>query len=140
MFRDEKILISLSLVLLIALSSTLYFGQTEVIFGFLNFFGLNSTQAIDFIENLFIIENEFFPKDATVYLGSIGYLLSFILLFILKILSKPKRKKVVLAGVSLLLLGFFEMIFLDISVVGWLVGPIMMITGFLLYKKSRLFF
>ncbi|KAF0091588.1 MAG: hypothetical protein FD141_1377 [Fusobacteria bacterium] len=140
MFRDEKLLIRLSLFLLIALSTTLYFGQSEVINSWLNFFGLNSAQAILFIENLFVVENEFIPKEANVYLGMIGYMLSLILLFILRTLRKTKGKRVVFTGVTLLTLGFIEMIFLDISVVGWLAGPMMMIAGFLLYKKSRLYF
>ncbi len=140
MFRDEKFLIRFSLFLLITLSTTLYFGQSEVINALMSFFGFDSVQAIKFVENLFIIENEFFPKEINRYLGIIGYLLSLILLFLLRLLKKPKRKHVVFAGVTLLSLGFFEMIFLDISVVGWLSGPIMMITGFLLYKKSFYFF
>lgn len=140
MFRDEKILIRVSFILLISLSTTLYFGQNEVINAWMSFFGLNSSQAILFIENLFIIENEFFSSDVNVYLGIIGYFFAFLLLLFLVILRKPKRKHVVFVGVSLLILGFMEMILLDISVIGWLTGPIMMIAGFLTYKKSRLFF
>lgn len=140
MFRDEKFLIRLSLFLLIILSTTLYFGQSEVINAWMNFFGFDSSQAIIFVENIFIVENEFFSKEVNSYLGTIGYFFSFILLFILRILRKHKRKYIVFAGVSLLSLGFIEMIFLDISVAGWLVGPMMMIAGFLIYKKSRLFF
>lgn len=140
MFRDEKILIKVSILLLITLSTTLYFGQSEVINTWLNLIGLNSYQAIEFVENLFIVENEFFSSEVNLYLGIIGYFLSFILIFILRLLKKPKRKHVVFSGVALLTLGFSEMIFLDISVVGWLTGPIMMIAGFLIYKKSRLFF
>jgi hypothetical protein len=140
MFRDEKILIRVSIFLLISLSTTLYFGQNEVINYWMSFFGLNSSQAIVFIENLFIVENEFFSKDVNVYLGVIGYFFSFLLFLTLGILRKPKRKRVVFTGISLLILGFIEMILLDISVIGWLVGPMMMIAGFLIYKKSRLFF
>lgn len=140
MFRDEKLLIRVSLFLLIILSTTLYFGQSEVINNWMSFFGLDSAQAILFVENLFIVENEFFSKEVNSFLGIIGYFFSFILTFILRVLRKPKRKLIVFAGISLLSLGFLEMIFLDISVVGWLIGPMMMIAGFLLYKKSRLFF
>lgn len=140
MFRDEKILIRVSIFLLISLSTTLYFGQSEVINSWMSFFGLNSSQAIVFIENLFIVENEFFSKDVNVYLGIIGYFFSLLLFLTLVFLRKPKRKRVVFTGISLLILGFIEMIFLDISVIGWLVGPMMMIAGFLIYKKSRLFF
>jgi hypothetical protein len=140
MFRDEKILIRVSILLLISLSTTLYFGQDEFINVWMNFFGLNSSEAIEFVKNLFIVENEFFSKNVNVYLGIIGYFISFILVFILRLLRKPKRKYVIFAGVSLLILGFIEMILLDISVVGWLAGPMIMIAGFLIYKKSRLFF
>jgi hypothetical protein len=140
MFRDEKILIRVSLFLLLSLSTTLYFGQNLVINYWMSFLGLNSSQAIVFIENLFIVENEFFSKDVNVYLGVIGYFFSFLLFLTLGILRKPKRKRVVFTGISLLILGFIEMILLDISVIGWLVGPMMMIAGFLIYKKSRLFF
>lgn len=140
MFRDEKLLIRVSLFLLLCLSTTLYFGQLEVISFFLDFVGFNSLQAKEFVGNLFIVENEFFSSEVNIYLGVIGYILSFILFIILVFLKKPKRKVVLFSGVALLSLGFLEMIFLDISVVGWLVGPMMMIAGFLIYKKSRLFF
>lgn len=140
MFKDEKILIRVSFFLLIILSTTLYFGQNEVINSWMSFFGLNSSQAVVFFENLFIVENEFFSKDANVYLGIIGYFFSFLLFLILGILRKPKRKHVVFTGISLLILGFKVMILLDISIIGWLVGSMMIIAGFLIYKKSRLFF
>lgn len=140
MFRDEKLLIKIAMVLLLALSTTLYFGQREVIGTWLDLIGLNSLQAIGFVENIFIVENEFFSSEANEYLGLAGYFLSFLLLVILRLLKKPKRKIVVISGVSLLIIGFIEMILLDISVVGWLLGPMMMIAGFLIYKKSRLFF
>lgn len=140
MFRDEKLLIRISLFLLLCLSTTLYFGQQEIISFFLDFVGFNSLQAKEFVGNLFIVENEFFSSEVNIYLGVIGYILSFILFIILVFLKKPKRKAVLFSGIALLSLGFLEMIFLDISVVGWLVGPMMMIAGFLIYKKSRLFF
>lgn len=140
MFKEEKILIRLSLLLLLALSTTLYFGQSEVIYSWLSFFGLNSPQAIKFVENLFLIENGLFSDDLNRYMGILGYLFSLNLVVLLRILSKPKRKHVIFAGVSLLLMGFIEMFLMDISVIGWLVGPMMMIAGFLMYRKSRLFF
>ena len=140
MFKEEKILIRLSLLLLLLLSTTLYFGQSEVINYWLSFFGLNTIQAIKFVENLFLVENGLFPSKFNMYMGILGYLFSVNLIILLRILVKPKRKHVIFAGVSLLTMGFIEMFLMDISVIGWLVGPMLMIAGFLLYRKSRLFF
>lgn len=140
MFKEEKILIRLSLLLLLLLSTTLYFGQSEVIYYWLSFFGLNTVQAIEFAENIFLVENGLFPEKFNIYMGILGYIFSFNLIIILRILVKPKRKHVIFSGVSLLTMGFIEMFLMDISVIGWLAGPMLMIAGFLLYRKSRLFF
>ena len=140
MFKEEKILIRLSLLLLLLLSTTLYFGQSEVINYWLSFFGLNTIQAIEFVENLFLVENGLFPSKFNMYMGILGYLFSFNLVVILRILVKPKRKHVIFSGVLLLTMGFIEMFLMDISVIGWLAGPMLMIAGFLLYRKSRLIF
>ncbi len=136
MFKEERILLKLSLVLILALSTTLYFGQQETILAALTFFGLNSAQAIKFIENLFFVENALIPEQFNIYIGIVGYISSLFIIIILRILVKPKRKFVIFAGVASLILGFTYMVILDISVVGWLAGPMMMIAGFLLYKKS----
>lgn len=140
MFRDEKLLIRSSLILLICLSTTLYFGQLDVISACLEFVGFNSLEAKEFVGNIFIVENEFFSSEFNRYSGVIGYFISFMLIVILILLKKPKRKYVIISGVILLALGFLEMILLDISVVGWLIGSMMIIAGFLIYRKSSLFF
>ncbi len=139
MFKEERLLLKLSIFLILILSTTLYFGQVETIFKTLTFFGLTSEPAIKFVENLLLIENAFLPEKINIIIGINGYIIAFIIFIINRLLVKPKRKKVIFSGITLLILGFLEMILLDISVVGWLAGPIIMISGFLIYKKSFYF-
>ena len=140
MFKEEKILLTTSFFLLLVLSTTLYFGQEEVITYLVGFLGIDSYQAVLFLENLFVVENEFFVREFNFYMGLFGYVLSLLLLLMMRVIKKPKRKQIAFAGSALLLLGFLQMILMDISVIGWLIGPMMMISGFLLYRKSFLFF
>ncbi|MDD2370548.1 MAG: hypothetical protein PHQ32_00905 [Firmicutes bacterium] len=136
MFKEERILLKLSILLILALSTTLYFGQQETILATLNLFGLNSNQAIKFVENLFLIEHALFPEQFNIYMGILGYISTLVVFIATRLLIKPKMKRVFIAGISLIILGFIDMIILDISVIGWLAGPMIMIAGFLIYRKS----
>lgn len=139
MFREEKILHRLSTLLILALSITLYFGQSETIHVVLSFLGLDSSEAIAFVENLFIVEHAMIPARFDQYMGIAGYVLTSIMIFLAVLMRRPKRKHVAFTGVALVIMGFVVMFVLDISVIGWLCGSMMMISGFLTYKKSRLF-
>ena len=139
MFKEEKILHQLSTLLILALSTTLYFGQKETIHVVLSFLGLYSKEALVFIENLFILEHAMIPARFDQYMGIAGYLLTLIMVFLALLMRRPKRKHVAFTGIALVTMGCMAMFILDISVIGWLSGSMMMISGFLTYKKSRLF-
>jgi len=139
MFKEERLILKISIFLILVLSTTLYFGQKETINAILNLVSLNNVQAIKFVEDLFLVENALIPAKFNFVMGIIGYILCLLLFIINRMLLKPKRKKVMVSGIILLILGFLEIILLDISVVGWLAGPMLMISGFLVYKKSYSF-
>lgn len=140
MFKEEKVLIRISIILLIALSLTLYLGQKTTIVSWLDFFGINNKQSLKFMGNLFYIEHALFPLEFNKYIGILGFTISSFLLLIIRWIVKPKRKKIMIIGVALMLIGFAEMFLLDISIIGWLVGPMLIIAGFMLYRKSHLIF
>lgn len=139
MFKEERILCWSSLGLLFVLSLSRLIGLKLFLDKILDTLGIHNPFVARFLLDLFQVESTIFTDGLARPAAFAGFGFCLLIVLTLLLIRKPGYKKLTIAGVILVSSGFLEMVLLDISVVGWLAGPMMMIAGFLLYRKRRLY-
>ena len=137
MFKEEKILAATALFLLLVLSLSLFMGLESFLDLIVSSLGADNPQVRAFLFNLLVVENTVLTDGADTPTGLLGFGFCFLVLVGLLAVRSKGRRRVLGAGILFIILGFLEMVLLDISVVGWLAGPMLMISGFLLLHKIR---
>lgn len=137
MFKEEIRLLWASVVMLVLESISLFFGQEQVLLWLYGFFNLNHPSGREFLGNLLRIEGWMYERGQTYLAGIIGFGLTLMILIGLLMLHKHGRKRTLWLGLIFLVLGFIEVLAMDISILGWLSGSMLIMAGFLLTRKSR---
>lgn len=137
MFKEEIRLLWASVVMLVLESISLFFGQERVLLWLYGFFNLNHPSGREFLGNLLRIEGWMYEGGQTHLAGIIGFGLTLMILFGLLMLHKHGRRRTFWLGLVFLVLGFIEVLAMDISILGWLSGSMLIMAGFLLARKSR---
>ena len=139
MFKEEKILAAAALFLLLVLSLSLFMGLESFLDLIDNSLGADNTQVRSFLFNLLVVENTVLTDGSAAPTGLLGFGFSLLVAAGLLVVRKTGRRRVMAVAIMFILVGFLEMVLLDISVVGWLAGPMLMISGFLMLNKMRRF-
>lgn len=140
MLKEEKIFLKVAWFMLLLLTFTLYLGQLKFMDSLFALMGVDNPMVYGFIFNIIRIEGWMYPPQQTLIPAILGLGLSFISLLGLILMRKITHKRCFLNGLLFLILGFIEVLFMDISILGWMSGSLFIIGGFFLIQKSRILY
>ncbi len=127
-------------LLLLLESLSLFRGQEEFLQGLMSFFGISHPEVVSFFRNLLIVEGWMYPPGLTWIPGLLGFFLTVGALGSFFGFRKITRKGLGRLGLWYGFIGMTEVLFMDISIIGWISGSLFILGGFYLYQISRKIF
>ncbi|AMP20870.1 hypothetical protein AZF37_06540 [endosymbiont 'TC1' of Trimyema compressum] len=135
--REERVLATLGLIMIIIMTCTIYFGLNNVVNTIDNMFVVKNANLQHMLTNMMTIEQFDMWTNETQMRTIYGIIISFSVLVGLVFARRNSSKMLKFSGVIFLLSGLAEMILLGTSIIGWTAGPMLMIAGFLCVYNSK---
>ena len=135
--REERVLATLGLIMIIIMTCTIYFGLDNVVNTIENMFIVKNISLHHMLINMMTIEQSDIWVNETKIRTIYGIYISFAVLIGLMFARRTSSKMLKFSGVVFLLSGLTEMILLGTSIIGWIAGPMLMIAGFLCVYNSK---
>ena len=126
--------------LLLLESISLFRGQEAFLQEMMSVFGISREGVVSFFRTLLVSEGWMYGPGLTWLPGSIGFLLTGAALAGFLGFRKITRKRLRHLGLWYGFIGAVEVLFMDISILGWISGSLFILGGFYLYQISMKIF